>query len=330
MPENGPESGRPAKARVAVLVSGSGTNMAALLYASRQPASPYEIVLVTGDKPDCGGIALAEAEGVPVARLPAPTQKDKSSFFAALNDAIAEADADYVALAGFMRVLPADFVSRWEGRMVNIHPSLLPKYKGLHTHERALEAGDSHAGCTVHIVTPALDDGPILGQSRVVVIPGDTPEKLAARVLIAEHQLYSRCLAELVSRPLRADWLLQRVEELALALPEAESRESHGSPGWRSGGKSGKYFAYFNDQHHGSEHIAVLVKTGGPDEVADLCETAPETYFKPAYYGASGWVGIILNRPGVDWQHVSEWLARSWRSVAPKRLTRLQDIADGF
>ena len=186
----------PEKARVAVLVSGSGTNMAALLYASQLPDSPYEDVLVSGDKADCGGIALAEAEGVPVARLP---KLPKYELFPALDAAIRAAGADYIALAGFMRVLPADFVAAWEGRIVNIHPSLLPKYKGLHTHERALEAGDSHGGCTVHLVTAELDDGEMLGQTPVAILPGDTADSLAARVLIAEHQLYSRCLARLVT-----------------------------------------------------------------------------------------------------------------------------------
>lgn len=187
----------PDRARVAVLISGSGTNMAALLYAAKADDCPYDIVLVTGDKADAPGLDLAEAEGVAVARLP---EMSKAEMFAALETAITDARADYVALAGFMRVVPADFVSRWEGRMVNIHPSLLPKYKGLHTHERALAAGDKLAGCSVHLVTAALDDGPLLGQTEVTIMQGDTPERLAARVLIAEHQLYSRCLAALVQQ----------------------------------------------------------------------------------------------------------------------------------
>ena len=120
---------------------------------------------------------------------------------------------------------------------------------------------------------------------------------------------------------------LGRVRELALALPEVEERPSHGSPGWRVGGK---YFAHFNDQHHGAAHIALLAKTSGADELDGLVESQPHAYFRPAYYGASGWVGIILNRPGVDWDAVAEWLERSWRGAAPKRLTRLMDIADAF
>ena len=310
-----------------MLVSGSGTNMAALLYASRQPGCPYEVVLVSGDKADCGGIALAEAEGVPVVRLPA---LPKAELFPALDEAIRHAGAEYIALAGFMRVLPADFVARWEGRILNIHPSLLPKYKGLHTHERVLEAGDTVAGATVHVVTAALDDGPVLAQAEVAILPGDTADRLAARVLIAEHQIYSRALAEYVNRPFDPEWLERQVAALALALPETEARESHGSPGWKLAGKSGKFFAYFSQNHHGSEHVALIVKTSGVDELAGLVETAPETYFRPAYYGAAGWVGVILNRPGVDWDNVAQWLERSWRTVAPARLTRLMSAADEF
>jgi len=319
----------PDKARVAVLISGSGTNMAALLYASRLPDAPYEIVAVGSNDPEAGGLKLAEAEGIATFAIP-HRGMERTAHDAAMADAIRASGADYVALAGYMRVVGAEFVGAFEGRMLNIHPSLLPKYQGLHTHERALAGGDAKAGCTVHLVTAELDDGPILGQSEVVVLPGDTPATLAARVLIAEHQLYARCLAELVTRPYRTDWLVERVRALALALPEAEERESHGAPGWRSGGKSGKFFAYVSDRHHGEEHVGLLLKTSGQDELLSLCEQQPDIYYKPAYYGASGWVGLILNRPGVDWDHVGEWLQRSWRSVAPKRLTALLDAADEF
>ena len=317
---------RPPREKVAVLISGSGTNMAALLYASRDEACPYEIVLVAANDPAARGLALATAEGVATFAL-SHKGMTRADHDAAMDAAIRESGAQWVALAGYMRILTPEFVGKWEGRMVNIHPSLLPKYTGLHTHERAIEAGDSHGGVTVHLVTAELDDGPILGQTRVAIIPGDTPDTLASRVLIAEHQLYSRCLAKLVSRERDPEWLLRRVSELALALPGAEHRESHGAPGWRVGGK---YFAHFNDQHHGTEHIALLVKTSGLDELEGLVESAPETYFKPAYYGASGWVGVILNRPGVDWDMVADWLQRSWRSVAPKKLTALMDAADAF
>ena len=138
-------------------------------------------------------------------------------------------------------------------------------------------------------------------------------------------------LADYLSRGSDPEYLLARVRALALALPETYARDSHGAPGFRVGNeKSGKFFAYFNDQHHGSVHIALLVKTGGLDELEDLVEAQPLTYFKPAYYGASGWVGVILNRPGVDWDAVGDWLERSWRAVAPPRLTKLMDAADSF
>ena len=319
----------PRKARVAVLISGTGSNMAALLYASRRADCPYEIVLVASNNPDAKGLALAEAEGVATFALPHKGMK-RPEHDAAMDARIRKAGAEYVALAGYMRILTPDFVAGWEGRMVNIHPSLLPKYKGLDTHARAIEAGDSHGGCSVHLVTVELDDGPILGQIPVAILPGDTPDALAARVLFAEHQLYARALEELVSRPYRADWLLERVNAIALSLPESEARESHGSPGWHTGGKSGKFFAYFNDQHHGEPHVAVLVKTSGPDELAEMVARDPDIWFRPAYYGASGWAGLILNRPGVDWDHVAEWMERSWRAVAPKRLSALRSAADEF
>lgn len=184
--------------KVAVLISGSGTNMAALLYASRASDCPYEIVLVASNDPEARGLRLAEAEGVATFALSHKGMK-RAEHDAAMDAAIRASGAGWVALAGYMRILTAQFVGKWEGRMVNIHPSLLPRYTGLHTHERAIEAGDSHGGVTVHLVTAELDDGPILDQIPVAIIPGDTADSLAARVLIAEHQLYSRCLARLVT-----------------------------------------------------------------------------------------------------------------------------------
>ncbi len=318
-----------AKAKVAVMLSGSGTTMSSLLFQSRLPDCPYELVLVASNVPGARGLAIAAAEGIPTFAHP-HKGLSREAHEALMDAALRKAGAEYIALAGYMRVLTAGFVDRWEGRMINTHPSLLPKFKGLHTHERAIEAGESHGGCSVHVVVPELDAGPLLGQVPVRILPDDTPELLQSRVQMAEYQLYPRCLADYVSRPFRADWLLARVSDLAMALPEVEERESHGSPGWRTGGKSGKYFAYFNDQHHGSENVALLVKTSSQDELLSLTEQAPDIYFKPAYYGASGWIGLILNRPGVDWDHVAEWLERSWRSVAPKRLTGLIEAADEF
>ena len=318
------------KARVAVFISGTGSNMAALLYASRLPGCPYEIVLVASNDPAAPGLALAEAEGVATFAM-AHKGLTRAEHETAMDRAARDAGAEFVALAGYMRILTPETVVRWRSRMLNIHPSLLPKYPGLDTHARALAEGDSHGGVSVHLVTADLDAGEVLGQLSVAILPGDTSEALAKRVLTAEHQLYPRVLADFVSRGNDPEHLLARVRELALALPETHARESHGSPGFRVGSeKSGKFFAYFNDQHHGSQHIAVLVKAGGMDELETLVEAQPQAYFKPAYYGASGWVGIILNRPGLDWDTVSEWLARSWRAVARPRLTRLMDAADTF
>ena len=318
------------KARIAILISGSGTNMAAILYASRLPECPYEIVLVASNKPDAEGLKLADSEGIATFGH-SHVGMERAEHDAVMGKAVEAAGAEYIVLAGYMRILSEQFVSRWANKIINIHPSLLPKYKGLDTHQRALEAGDSHGGATVHLVTPELDSGTILEQVKVAIVPGDTPDTLAERVKLAEHQLYPRALAAYVGRSFDPDYLLNKVRELALELPETHERESHGSPGFRVGTeKSGKFFAHFNDQHHGSEHIAVLVKTGSMDELLELVENQPQSYFKPAYYGASGWIGVILNRPHVDWQHVGEWLERSWRSVAPARLTKLMDAADEF
>lgn len=317
-------------AKVAVFISGTGSNMAALLYASRLPDAPYRLVLVASNDPDAPGLALAEAEGIATFALShkGMTRSDHEQH---MEQAARAAGADYIVLAGYMRVLTPETVQRWAGRMLNIHPSLLPLYPGLDTHARAIAAGDEYAGATVHLVTEDLDAGEVLGQVKVAVTTGDTPETLAKRVLIAEHQLYPRVLGEYVSRGNDPQHLFERVRDLALALPESHERTSHGSPGFRVGSeKSGKFFAHFSDRHHGVDHIAVLVKTGSMDELENLVETQPQAYYKPAYYGASGWIGLILNRPGLEWDHVAEWLERSWRHSAPPRLTRLMDAAEDF
>ena len=318
------------KARIAVFISGTGTNMAALLYASRLKDAAFEIVLVASNVEGAEGLTLARTEG-----LATFTHSHKGitreEQDAAMEAAAVEAGADYIVLAGYMRILSQGFVERWEGRMLNIHPSLLPKYKGLNTFARAIESGDSHAGSSVHIVTHELDAGEVLAQVKVAIAADDTAESLAARVKIAEHQLYPRAVADYVSRGNDPDYLYARLAELALALPETHEKTSHGSPGFRVGTeKSGKFFAHFSQMHHGSQHIAVLVKTSSMDELLALVETQPETYYKPDYYGASGWVGVILNRPAIDWDHVKDWLMRSWREVAPARLTKLHDAADMF
>ncbi|KPQ32336.1 MAG: phosphoribosylglycinamide formyltransferase 1 PurN [Porphyrobacter sp. HL-46] len=318
------------RAKIAVLISGAGTNMAALLFASRLDGAPYEVALVASNDPDAAGLALAQIEGIPTF---ARSHKGmtREAHDAAMEAAVLAAGAETIVLAGYMRILSDGFVQRWQGRMLNIHPSLLPKYKGLDTFARAIEAGDSHAGVSVHLVTPDLDSGEVLAQARVAIAPGDTPASLAERVRFAEHQLYPRCVADYVSRWRNPAWLLAQVRARALALPETGEQESFGSAGFRVGtGKSGKYFAYFSDRPHGHERIALLVKTSGMDELTSLVGEQPDTYFKPAFYGASGWVGLILDRPDLDWDHVNGWLARSWRMVAPKRLTRFMDIAEEF
>ncbi|MEQ1541701.1 MAG: phosphoribosylglycinamide formyltransferase [Novosphingobium sp.] len=314
------------RARVAVLISGSGTNMAALLYASRTEDCPYEIVLVASNNPDAAGLTLAAAEGVPTFALPHKGMA-RANHDLAMDAAIRNSGAQFVALAGYMRILTPEFVARWGGRMVNIHPSLLPKYTGLHTHNRALAAGDSHAGCTVHLVTAELDDGPVLGQTAVAVLPDDSAETLAARVLIAEHQLYARCLAALVSRGSSPDYLIEQVRSRALALAETDEVVSHGMPCF--GIVKGKKFAYVSNDHHDDGKVALLVKVSGPDEQTQLIENDPARYYRPAYFG-DGWIGIRLDLGDTDWDAVAEWLARSWRSVAPKKLTALIDAADSF
>lgn len=185
--------------RVAILISGGGSNMVALVN-SMTGDHPARAVLVASNDPAASGLVKAAALGVPTAAVDhRPFGKDRAGFEAALLRHIEAASPDILCLAGFMRVLTPDFVRRFEGRMLNIHPSLLPKYPGLHTHQRALDAGDTEAGCTVHEVTAVLDDGPILGQARVPVLPGDTADSLAARVLVQEHLLYPRVLRRYAS-----------------------------------------------------------------------------------------------------------------------------------
>ena len=217
------------KAKVAVLISGAGTNMAALLYAAKAADCPYELVLVASNNPDAPGLKIAAAEGIPVWSL-SHKGMNRDAFDALVDARLREAGADYVALAGYMRILSDDFVADWAGRMLNIHPSLLPLYKGLNTHQQAIDAGDSHGGCSVHVVTPALDDGPVLAQTPVAIMADDTVESLARRVQFAEHQLYPKALADFVSRERSPDYLLGRVRDLALALPEVDEVSSHGMP----------------------------------------------------------------------------------------------------
>jgi phosphoribosylglycinamide formyltransferase 1 len=315
-----------AKAKVGVLISGRGSNMAALLYAAKHPSCPYEIVLVAANDPEAAGLTLAQAEGIPTFAQSHKGLK-RTEFDQIIDAELRKAGAEYVALAGYMRLLSPEFVSGWEDRMLNIHPSLLPKYKGLDTHQKALDAGDSHAGCSVHVVTSELDDGPVLAQAEVAILPGDTADTLAARILIAEHQLYSRTLADFVTRERQPEWLLNKVRERALALPQADEVTSHGMPCF--GIEKGKKFAYFSQDHHGDGITAVLVKTTAPEEQAMLIDSDSARYFRPAYFG-DGWVGIRLDLGDTDWDQIEDRLHKSWREVAPRKLLGLMDVAEEF
>ena len=181
-----------APVRVAVLISGTGSNLRALVEGA---GDTYAVALVLSNKAEAPGLAWAAERGIPTAALPhAPYGKDRQAHEAALDAALRAHEIVVVALAGYMRVLTPWLVGRWSGRMLNIHPSLLPRYPGLDTHRRALETGDAEAGCTVHLVSEGVDEGPVLDQARVRVMPDDTPETLAARVLEAEHRLYPAAL----------------------------------------------------------------------------------------------------------------------------------------
>lgn len=188
-----------ARTKVSILISGRGSNMMALVEASRDSASGYDVVLVASDKPDAAGIAWAADQGIATWSL-SPKGIGKPAYEAALDSALRTAGVETIALAGYMRLVSDTFVAAWRGRILNIHPSLLPKYKGLDPHARALAAGDIVAGCSVHVVTEELDGGEVLGQAEVPIVAGDTPDTLAARVLAAEHRLYPRVLAKFVAR----------------------------------------------------------------------------------------------------------------------------------
>ncbi len=188
------------KSRVVVLISGGGSNLQTLMDAAATPDCPYEIVLVVSNRPGAGGLARAQAADIGNGVVDHKAYPDRPSFERDLAELIDSASPDFVVCAGFMRVLTETFVTRYEGRMINIHPSLLPNFRGLHTHARAIEAGVAFAGCTVHWVSAGVDEGAIIGQAIVAVLPGDTPEALAARVLVQEHRLYPACLKIVASK----------------------------------------------------------------------------------------------------------------------------------
>jgi phosphoribosylglycinamide formyltransferase-1 len=184
-----------AKARTAILISGRGSNMAALIAAARDPTYPAEIVLVVANRPDAAGLALARDAGVAAVTIDHRLFRgDRAAHEAAIDAALRQAGVEIVCLAGYMRLLTPFLVDTWQGRMLNIHPSLLPAFPGLDTHARALAAGVKLHGCTVHLVTHAMDEGPILAQAAVPVLPDDAAETLAERVLLQEHRIYPRAL----------------------------------------------------------------------------------------------------------------------------------------
>ncbi len=196
------------KPRVGVLISGRGSNMEALIKAAKAPDFPAEIALVLSNKPEAPGLEIARALGVAAEAVPAkPFGKDREAHERALDAKLRAAGVEIVCLAGYLRLLTPYLVNRWAGRMLNIHPSLLPAFPGLDTHARAIAAGAQKHGCTVHLVTEGMDEGPILAQADVPVLPGDTEDALAARVLEQEHRIYPQVLAELARK---------------IRLPEAE------------------------------------------------------------------------------------------------------------
>ncbi len=190
---------------LAILISGRGSNMAAILDAARAPDYPARPVLVLSNRPGAAGLETAAERGIATATVDHRAYgQDREAFERDLDRHLAAHGVDLVALAGFMRVLTPWFVRRWSGRLVNIHPSLLPKYRGLDTHTRALAAGDSVAGCSVHFVSEGVDEGAVIAQADVPVLPGDTPDRLAERVLAAEHRLYPDALARVARQRLAA------------------------------------------------------------------------------------------------------------------------------
>jgi phosphoribosylglycinamide formyltransferase 1 len=191
--------------RIAVLASGRGSNLAALLAARERGELSADFVLVGSDKASAGALRIAEAANIPTLALDPRSYPDRRAFDLDLFARLADSGAELLVLAGYMRILDAQALTPWIGRMINIHPSLLPKYRGLHTHRRALEAGDSEHGASVHFVTAELDGGPVIAQARIAIQPGDDEQQLAQRLLPLEHQLLPAVLALLISQRLR--WL---------------------------------------------------------------------------------------------------------------------------
>ena len=211
--------------RVAALISGRGSNMTSLLKAAQDPAYPAEIALVLSNRPDAAGLVTAREQGVATVAIDHKLHGSREAFERAMQEALEAHRIELVCLAGFMRILTPWFVERWAGRMINIHPALLPLYKGLHTHERALADGVRLHGASVHFVVPGMDEGPIIAQAAVPVLDGDTPDTLGARVLAQEHVIYPLALGLLASGRLTVDGARVRVkgeagETSALVAPQ--------------------------------------------------------------------------------------------------------------
>jgi phosphoribosylglycinamide formyltransferase 1 len=184
------------KKRVGILISGRGSNMRAIVEVARDTNYPIEVVCVVSNRPGARGLEYARSQNIAAQSIDHKNYQTREEFDSAVNDYLQSQNLDIIVCAGFMRIMTPVLIKPWEGRMINIHPSLLPLYRGLHTHERAIAAGDKEGGCTVHFVTTELDDGPIIAQSRVPILAGDTAEILAARVLVEEHKLYPLALAK--------------------------------------------------------------------------------------------------------------------------------------
>lgn len=189
----------PGKKRVGVLISGTGSNMKVLAQAGQEDDYPAEVCLVISDKRDVKGLQTAQDMGIKALAIPRKDYASKADHESAILAALDEANLDYVCLAGFMRILSGDFIKKWSGKLINIHPSLLPLFPGLHTHDRAIEAGCKVHGCSVHFVTEGMDEGPIIAQAVVPVLPGDDADSLASRVLKTEHILYPQVLKQIAS-----------------------------------------------------------------------------------------------------------------------------------
>lgn len=187
------------KKKIGILISGGGSNMQALAQACDETDFPAEVKIVIADKADAGGLARAEKRGIKALAIPRTDYDSKAAHESAILTALDEADLDFICLAGYMRLLSENFIKLWQGRMINIHPSILPLFAGLNTHQRAIDAGCRVHGCTVHFVTHGMDEGPIISQAIVPILPNDDADTLAARVIKVEHKLYPKCLRLLAS-----------------------------------------------------------------------------------------------------------------------------------